>query len=129
MTRWPTTFESQVCTTPRTPSDGDGDQAEHEDREPVVVLRQGDVEDVAHEEGGDDPEQGRQEDEPEHGREPPRYGLNRMATRRRLPAARPDRPAAQAVGRAKTSSCCRFRLCAMASSPFTVPIGRCATGP
>ena len=35
-----------------------------------------------------------------------------MATRRRLPAAQPDRPAAQGPGRAKTSSGRRFRLCA-----------------
>ena len=79
MTRWPTRLESHVWTTPSTPvaiampiMPGD-----ERDQQPVVVLRDRDVEDVAQQERRDDAEAGGDDDQDQDRRQPAPVGRKR----------------------------------------------------
>ena len=76
MTFWPTTLESHVCPTPRTPVATEMAiiPATSSASSLVVVLRDRDVEHVPQQEWGDDPQPCRERDEREHRRQPPPVG-------------------------------------------------------
>ena len=134
--RWPTTFESYVCAHAEDPRDDrDRDQAADEQRqEPVVVLGQRLVEDVADEERRDHAQQRRDEDSARTAAEPPAIGLEQA--RDAAEVRPPDGGVVRALGRLPAGRTCPgrhvpLRAAASRSSRYLahagLPSPRCRT--